>query len=78
MNKSEIKQLLDNLEVWDIIHQLDYKIDEIDTTTDILYTVSSPDFWYKYIFYDELYDELMEYYQDQETNEQLDSLKHNS
>ena len=74
MNKSEIKQLLDSLEVGNYINELDYKIEEIDND---LYTVSTSDFDTSYKFWDELYDELMEHYIDLQANEQYDSLKHN-
>lgn len=75
MNKSEIIQLLDNLEVWNYINELDYKIEEIDND---LYTISKEDFSIEYKFWGELYSEMLEHYQDKQTNEQLDSLKHNS
>ena len=75
MNKSEIRQLLDSLEVWNYINELDYKIEEIDND---LYTISKEDFSIEYKFWGELYSEMLEHYQDKQTNEQLDSLKHNS
>ena len=61
----DVKNLIDNLEEWDYIQELDYKVEEIDND---LYYISDENFKCRYLDYNELFDEIMEHYQDEEQN----------
>jgi len=61
----EIKDQLDELQKWDMISQLDYKIEDIDWD---LFYISDIDFKTRWLDYGELFDELYEDYIDNEQN----------
>lgn len=65
----QIRDYVDNLQEWDYISELWYKIDKIE---DDLYTVSEQDFDTKYLFSSEIAEELYELEVDNETNKGID------